>query len=42
MPGLFLLKTLIVVTPVLLALEGVAVAIRAWLAPSDPALGEQD
>ena len=23
-------------------LEGVAVAIRAWLAPSDPALGEQD
>lgn len=41
MPGLFLLKTLIVVTPVLLALEGVAVAIRAW-APSDPAMGEQD
>jgi TRAP-type mannitol/chloroaromatic compound transport system permease small subunit len=42
MPGLFLLKTLIVVTPILLALEGVAVAIRAWLAPSDPAIGKQD
>lgn len=31
MPGLFLLKTLIVITPLMLALEGVAVAVRAWL-----------
>lgn len=36
MPGLFLLKTLIVVTPVLLALEGIAFALRAWLAPGGP------
>jgi TRAP-type mannitol/chloroaromatic compound transport system permease small subunit len=31
LPGLFLLKTVIVVTPILLALEGIAFAIRAWL-----------
>jgi len=33
MPGLFLLKTLIVVTPIMLALQGMAVAVRAWLPP---------
>lgn len=33
MPGLFLLKTLIVITPVMLALQGIAVAVRAWLPP---------
>jgi len=38
MPGLFLLKTLIVVTPLMLALEGVAVAVRAWL----PISGQRD
>lgn len=38
MPGLFLLKTLIVITPLMLALEGVAVAVRAWL----PMPGQRD
>jgi len=31
LPGLFLLKTLIVVTPVLLILEGIAFVVRRWL-----------
>jgi len=35
MPGLFLLKTLIVITPVLLAVEGIAFVLRAWLALPD-------
>ncbi len=40
MPGLFLLKTLIVITPVLLAVEGIAFVLRAWLAlPDKPATG---
>ena len=33
MPGLFLLKTLIVITPILLALQGMALAVRTWLPP---------
>ncbi|MGB5623993.1 MAG: TRAP transporter small permease subunit [Gammaproteobacteria bacterium] len=35
MPGLFVLKTLIVITPILLALEGIAFVLRAWLALPD-------
>ena len=31
LPGLYLLKTVIVVTPILLALEGIGFATRAWL-----------
>ncbi len=42
MPGLFLLKTLILITPALLALEGIAVALRAWLALAEPLAEGQD
>lgn len=35
MPGLFVLKTLIVITPVLLALEGIAFVVRAWVTLPD-------
>lgn len=35
MPGLFLLKTLIVATPVLLALEGLALVVLRWTRLSD-------
>lgn len=42
MPGLFVLKTLIVITPVLLALESIAFVLRAWLALPDAAGTERN
>ena len=42
MPGLFVLKSLIVITPVLLALEGIAFVLRAWLALPDAAATERN
>ncbi len=42
MPGLFVLKTLIVITPVLLVLEGIAFVLRAWLTLPDAAGTERN
>lgn len=39
MPGLFLLKTLIVVTPVLLALQGLALIVLRWARLGEPEAG---